>query len=522
MYFASASVFPLTSVFFTRSDPARSTRFTFALRPRGRHVHRRLRDGAVRVAQEEQVQRVLLGFATMRAQILQVKVPGVVLSHADPRQVLERFRVVLRVEQVVALVLVNFHVRHVHLVLPVRLLRDVRVQSRDGPRDDPAVGVPLDAAGYRERLPASRLPVREHGAVEPIERAGDHLRRASLEDLVLLRVRREHAVELERVLFPLIVHVPGEVVSRDVEHALVLADVDRDARRRRPDGLQPQVDLDVLPHRARRACPSASRASNWHPKKRRRRTRTTSYNKNVTLSTRTSIASYLPVQPQHQLLDRVHRRDVPVRRQPPALRRPFAHRRRRARRRLPRVRANENRGPPHRRVHGEPHAVPVSRPRRLRRRLLRRPHVQPRVPRGEVHVHPGRLAVHHRRGEDIPPHEELRRDSRRDDVVRVVHEQRARERHPRERRLPHELRAIRRQRSMQPREVPQVIEELRGVPRLRVVQRSVSLVRAEDDVRQRGELHPAHEQLPRAVSPGRRGVPADVAVRQREAAQPAL
>eukprot|EP00227_Mantoniella_beaufortii_P007019 CAMPEP_0197614954 /NCGR_PEP_ID=MMETSP1326-20131121/59788_1 /TAXON_ID=1155430 /ORGANISM="Genus nov. species nov., Strain RCC2288" /LENGTH=141 /DNA_ID=CAMNT_0043183835 /DNA_START=1490 /DNA_END=1915 /DNA_ORIENTATION=- len=128
-------------------------------------------------------------------------------------------------QQVVALVVVDLHVADMHGVRGVRLLGHLAIDAADGARDDAAVHVLLGASGDGERLARARLSVREHGAVEALQRAQDHLGGDALEHLVLLRVRADDAVELELVVLALVVHVPLQVVARDVEVAQVLIQI---------------------------------------------------------------------------------------------------------------------------------------------------------------------------------------------------------------------------------------------------------------------------------------------------------
>ena len=137
-------------------------------------------------------------------------------------------------------------------------------------------------------------------------------------------------------------------------------------------------------------------------------------------------------------------------------------------------------------------------------------------------MNPRGRSVHHRRGENVPPDEELRRHVARHRIVRVVHQERAGDGHAGERRLAHERPAVGRQAPVQSREGAQVVEKLGRVPRLRVVQRAVTLVRSEHRIGERAELHPAHEQLAGPVPPRRRRVSPHVRVRNTEAGQASL
>ena len=67
-------------------------------------------------------------------------------------------------------------------------------------------------------------------------------------------------------------------------------------------------------------------------------------------------------------------------------------------------------------------------------------------------MNPRGRSVHHRRCENIPPDEELRRHVARHWIVRVVHQERAGDGHAGERRLAHERPAVGRQASVQSRE----------------------------------------------------------------------
>ena len=137
-------------------------------------------------------------------------------------------------------------------------------------------------------------------------------------------------------------------------------------------------------------------------------------------------------------------------------------------------------------------------------------------------MHARGAAVHDGRGENIPADEKLRREPARCGIGRVVHEKRTGDGQPRRRRLAHELGAVGREELVQTREGAEVFEEFRGVPRLRVVRWPVPLMRAEHGVGQRAEFHPSREQFGGAVLAGSGGIPTDVRVGQREAAEPAL
>ena len=219
-------------------------------------------------------------------------------------------------------------------------------------------------------------------------------------------------------------------------------------------------------------------------------------------------------------------------RQPAPLHRPLAHRRRGCLRGLPGAPPNEHGGPTQRGVCRDPRAVtrvvivrieiirvfvvPV-RARGLDGRQLRGPNVEPHVAGWQIHVNPRCRPVHHRRGEDVAADEELGRHVARHRVVRVVHQQRPGDRHPGQRAFSHELASVGREASVQPGECPKVVEKLGRVPGLRVVQRAVTLVRAEHRVGQGAEFHPPHEQLAGPVPTGRGRVSAHVRVRNPEA-----
>ena len=121
-------------------------------------------------------------------------------------------------EQVVRLVVVHLHVRHRDLVGgAVVSLAHLGEHLRDGSGNDAAVDVSLGAAGDGERFSGTRLPVREHRAVEPVQRARHDPGRDAVEHLVLTGVGGQHAVELKTERLALVVDVPGVRVARDLE-----------------------------------------------------------------------------------------------------------------------------------------------------------------------------------------------------------------------------------------------------------------------------------------------------------------
>mmetsp|Transcript_17127 Transcript_17127/g.59576 ORF Transcript_17127/g.59576 Transcript_17127/m.59576 type:complete len:267 (-) Transcript_17127:132-932(-) len=190
-----------------------------AVRPRRGLVHRRRRDGAVRVAEEEQVQCVLFALGAVEAEVAEVEVAVGVFHHLHALHVRLRLGLVARVQQVKALLVVNLHVRDVRRPLRTRPRTELCEDEPDGPRDDAAVLVPLRAARDRKRLARARLAVRKDRRIVAVERVHDHALADPVEDLLLVNVHGQNVVELEPVLGARVVDVVGDalfLLLRDV------------------------------------------------------------------------------------------------------------------------------------------------------------------------------------------------------------------------------------------------------------------------------------------------------------------
>ena len=77
------------------------------MRAAGVEVHTRCGDGAMRVAEEEQVQRVLLSRNAMHREVLEMQKAMRVLGNAHFFEIFAAFLAVIRSKQIIALLLVN-------------------------------------------------------------------------------------------------------------------------------------------------------------------------------------------------------------------------------------------------------------------------------------------------------------------------------------------------------------------------------------------------------------------------------
>ena len=214
MCVASTSALPVTCVFFTRSDPARSTSPAWrppcgrprprraalvhgehAVRPRGRLVQDVVGDGAVALACEEKTQRLGFVAALLFREVLHLHL-AVAVHHADE----VRVRHDLVRQQVVHPLVVNLQVRHARARAPQRRPSRGAAGPRDARRADRR-RVACRSRPWRRGvgwcgLARARLAVRENGAVVPGEHALAHLRGALCEH-GLLRRGVQDGVELE-------------------------------------------------------------------------------------------------------------------------------------------------------------------------------------------------------------------------------------------------------------------------------------------------------------------------------------
>ena len=217
--------------------------FAAPVRARGGHIHGRLGYHAVRVADEEVVERVLLRAGHLSRQVLQVDLAVVVLHQRHLWQVLEPLGFVRRVEQVVAALVVDLQVRDAHLVVDAGRLGQLRKDVRDRTRYQAAVDIPLGAAGDGEGLATARLPVREDGPIVAGQDTVDDGLRDNLEDAVLRDAVVQHPAERECVVLLLVVHARAVALEAHVER--VIGIVDLEARRRSLRRAHATEDLDV-------------------------------------------------------------------------------------------------------------------------------------------------------------------------------------------------------------------------------------------------------------------------------------
>ena len=127
-------------------------------------------DYSVCITDEEEVEGIFLILRPMHTQILQNKFFICIFLNYDFWKVAELLGGMVFVEEIIAIVVVNFQITDVNIILMSRILLYFAENVRKSSWDDATVGVSFCTSSNSKCLSTSRLSIRKYSTIVPIKR----------------------------------------------------------------------------------------------------------------------------------------------------------------------------------------------------------------------------------------------------------------------------------------------------------------------------------------------------------------